>query len=193
MRLRGIILIGAVISIVVGFTLGRAVIADSPEPGSSEDPLVTQSYADKKIQERVTELEELVAKLTVQAGALQDTVNDLQEKVKNTQTTATTTPKPASNNNKNDNSNQDKPNTEPTKPTESSPPSASSSMVGKSMVIKTNNYVNLRSAPNEDANVLKKVTKEETMVVQKVENQWYNVKLDDGTIGWVAAWVVKLK
>ena len=67
MRLRGIILIGAVISIIVGFTLGRAVIADSPEPGSEQDPLVTQSYADKKIQERVTDLEKVVSELTVQA------------------------------------------------------------------------------------------------------------------------------
>ena len=61
------------------------------------------------------------------------------------------------------------------------------------MVINTQNYVNLRSAPTEEANILKRVTKEETMVVQKVENQWYNVKLDDGTIGWVASWVVKPK
>ena len=192
MRLRGIILIGAVISIVVGFTLGRALIADSPEPGSSEDPLVTQSYADKKIQERVTDLEKVVAELTVQAEALQDTVNDLQDRIKNTQTTSTTTPKTSSNNNKGDDD-KNKSNTEPTKPTEPSQPPASSSMEGKSVVINTQNYVNLRSAPTEDANVLKKVTKEDTMVVQKVENQWYNVKLEDGTIGWVAGWVVKPK
>ncbi|MGI6144482.1 MAG: SH3 domain-containing protein [Peptococcia bacterium] len=188
MRLRGIILIGAVISIIVGFTLGRAVIADSPEPGSEQDPLVTQSYADKKIQERVTDLEKVVAELTVQAAALQDTVNDLQNRIKNTQPTSTTTTKPTNNNNNNNNE-QDK---EPTKTEEPKQP-ADNSVVGKSMVINTQNYVNLRSAPTEEANILKRVTKEETMVVQKVENQWYNVKLDDGTIGWVASWVVKPK
>jgi len=184
MRLRGFVLIGAIISIVVGFTLGRAVIAGSFEPGSSEDPVVTQSYADKKILERVSMLEESVAKLVVQAETLQDTVNDLQTKIKNSSkpTTATTTTKPTNNNN-----GQNEPVNQPTKPP------ADSSMVGKSMVIKTENFVNLRSAPTTDANILKKVTKEETMVIQKAENGWYNVKLDDGTIGWVANYVVKLK
>jgi len=186
MRLRGIVLIGAVLSIIVGFTLGKAVIADSPEPGSQADPVVSQSYADKAIQERVTELEKEVAELQVQALALQDTVNTLQGKVGNSTTTTTTRPQPT---NSNEENNKPTP-TEPTKPAEPTTPS-NTDVVGKTYVIRTQNYINLRSAPTEDANVLKQVKKENTMVVQKVENQWYNVKLDDGTIGWVASWVVK--
>lgn len=194
MRLRGFILIGAIISVVVGFTIGRAVIADSPEPGSAEDPVVTQSYADKKIQERVTELEERVADLTVQAQALQDAVNELQAKVgKTTTTTVKTTP--ANDNNNNNKTDVEKDKEATNKPAESAnnTNTNNSDVVGKSFVIKTQNYVNLRSAPNQEADVLKKVTKEDTMIVQKVENNWYNVRLDDGTIGWVASWVVQPK
>lgn len=189
MRLRGIILIGAIISIVLGFTLGRALIAGSPEPGSAEDPVVTQSYADKKIQERVTDLEKAVAELKVQAQALQDTVNSLQSKVGKTTTTTTTTNNNTNSNNTNSNTNDNK--NEDNKPATDPKTPANTDAVGKTYVINTQNYINLRSAPTEEASVLQKITKDETMVVQKVENQWYNVKLNDGTIGWVASWVVK--
>ncbi|MDD2212835.1 MAG: SH3 domain-containing protein [Clostridia bacterium] len=186
MKLRGFIIIGAILSIVVGFFLGRAVIADSPVPGSGDDPVVTKSYADKAIQERVTELEKSVAELSVQAKALQSTINELQDKVN--RTPSTTSPKPVTPPVGNKDDKPDKPITE-TKP----PEKIDSDVVGKTGYISTQNYANLRSAPTLEASVLKKVTKDEGMLVQKTENGWYNVKLDDGTVGWISSTVVQIK
>ncbi|HHY05992.1 MAG TPA: SH3 domain-containing protein [Clostridia bacterium] len=190
MRLRGFIIIGAIVSIVVGFTLGKAVMGDSPAPGSSDDPVVTKSYADKAIQERVTDLEKTVAELSVQAKALQNTINELQDKINLTPSASskpTTTPVTSQpqDKEKKEEEQEKKPEPEPQKP--------ATSMVGKTVYINTQNYVNLRSAPTLEADVLKQVTREEGMYVQKEENGWYNVKLPDGTIGWVYSQVVKLK
>lgn len=185
MKLRGFIIMGAILSVVVGFFLGRAVIADSPVPGSGDDPLVTKSYAEKALQERVTDLEKNVAELTVQAKALQNTINELQDKISTTSssTKTPTPPKPAPDSNKDDNKD---------KTTETKPPEKVE-MIGKTVGINTQNYANLRSAPTLEASVLKQVTKDEDMLVQKEENGWYNVKLDDGTVGWISSTVVRVK
>lgn len=180
MRLRGFIILGAIISVLVGFWLGKAVVADSPAPGSADDPLVTKSYADKAIQERVTDLEKTVAELSVQAQTLQNTLNELQNRVI---TTPTVKPEPTP-------VPKEEPKKEEPAPTPQLP---ADSMIGKTLCISTQNYANLRSAPTLEADVLKEVTADLEMVVQKVEGEWYNVKLSDGTIGWINQRVVKVK
>ena len=42
MRIRTIIIGGAIISIIAGFALSKTVVANSPTPGSSEDPVVSK-------------------------------------------------------------------------------------------------------------------------------------------------------
>lgn len=172
MKLRTFIVGGAVLSILVGFSLGKIVMAESPAPGSSSDPVVSKSYVDKAMEERMQELEKKVAELTVQAQALQTTINELQTKVNKGTTvkpsTGTTTP------------------TTPTQPTNNT-----TTVVGKTAYISPNNtYVNLRSGPAKTTDVIKKVYKSDAMVIQKVENDWYQVKLTDGTLGWIAGWLV---
>lgn len=180
MRLRGFIILGAIASILVGFWVGKAVVADSPTPGSEDDPLVTKSYADKAIQERVTELEQMVAELSVQAKALENTLNEVQGKIGTTAKPVTQTPEPPP-----QKPVEKEPEKEPEKPV--------TSLVGQTICINTQNYANLRSAPNLEADVLKEVQPEESMYVQKEENGWYNVKFEDETIGWIFNQVVKLK
>ena len=68
MKLRTIIIGGAILSVIVGFTIGKTVTADAPAPGS---PVVSKSYVDKALQDKVTALEKAVAELTVQSQALQ--------------------------------------------------------------------------------------------------------------------------
>ena len=186
MRLRGFLIIGAVLSIIVGYFLGKAVMGDAPVPGSAEDPLVSKSYADKAILERVTDLEKTVAELTVQAQVLQNTVNEVQSKVN---TTSSSTPKPVTTPTPTPIKEEPEKKTEPD-PVE--PPQTSESLVGKTLYISTQNYANLRSAPTLEADVVLEVKPGAAMVVQKEENGWYNVKLDDGTVGWIFNSVVKL-
>ena len=141
-------------------------------PGSADDPLVTKSYADKAIQDRVTDLEKTVAELSVQAQTLQNTLNELQNRVI---TTPTVKPEPTP-------VPKEEPKKEEPAPTPQLP---ADSMIGKTLCISTQNYANLRSAPTLEADVLKEVTADLEMIVQKVEGEWYNVKLSDGTIGWI--------
>jgi len=219
MRLRGIILIGAVLSITVGFVVGKTVIANSPVPGSSEDPVVSKSYVDKALEQRVGALEEEVAQLAIQAEALQGTINQLQSKIGNNSSTGSTTNSSnssntstnssTSSNTKNNNSStttEKQTTPESTKPADNKPESQSggesgnesstpvkTDVIGKTGYINANTVVNLRSAPTTAADILKKVGKDEAMTIQKVENDWYNVKLADGTVGWIAGWYVEVK
>lgn len=180
MNLRNIIIGGAILSIVVGFTLGKTLLADSPAPGSSDDPVVSKSYVDKALQERITDLEKQVAELSVQAQALQTTINELQSKVNKIPSTKPST------------------NTGGGTPTPNTPGTGGSTQTGSAVgkvcyVQESNNYVNLRSGPSTNDDIVKKVNKGEPMGIEKEENQWYQVKLGDGTVGWVANWVVDIK
>jgi hypothetical protein len=169
---------GAIISIAAGFAIGKTVTADSPLPGSSADPVVSKSYVDKALQERVAGLEKTVAELTVQAQALQSTINELQAKI-NKSSGKTTPSTPGT-----------------TTPSETTAPGGGggSSHVGKTAYIKpANNYVNLRSAPDINSSVLKKVLKDEPMYIFEEKDKWYHVELKDKTTGWVASWVVDVK
>lgn len=57
------------------------------------------------------------------------------------------------------------------------------------IVINENN-VNIRVAPNLNSSILKQATKGEVYKVISAEDEWFEVKLDNGKIGWVASWVV---
>lgn len=205
MRLRGIIIIGAILSVTVGFMVGKTVDADAPEAGSSADPVVSKSYVDKALEDRMADLEKGVAELTVQAQALQTTINDLQDKLNKAgiKTTASvTTPTPTTS------SSPSTPTTStPSTSTTTTPPAtttpttgtsgtttSSGSVIGKSAYVKaTNNYVNLRSAPATTANTIKQVQKGVAMKIFEVKDEWYHVELADKTVGWVASWVVDVK
>ena len=172
MKLRTIIIGGAILSVIAGFTIGKTVTADAPVPGSSADPVVSKSYVDKALQDKVNELEKAVAELTVQAQALQNMINELQNKVNKTggSTSGTTTP------------------------SQSTPTAPDNSPVGKTAyIIQTNTYVNLRSGPSTDAGIIKKVLKGEAMKILEAKNNWYRVTLNDNTTGWVAGWLVEIK
>lgn len=140
MRIRTIIIGGAIISIIAGFALSKTVVANSPTPGSSEDPVVSKSYVDQAVQDRVQELEKKVAELTVQSQALQSTINDLQAKINKGTTTkpSTGTTKPSTGTT----------NPGTTNPGTSNPnPTQGDSVIGKKAYVKEGNSygtVNLR-------------------------------------------------
>jgi TolA-binding protein len=214
MRLRGVIVVGAVLSITVGFIVGKTVIANSPVPGSSEDPVVSKSYVDKALEQRVGALEEEVAQLAIQAEALQGTINQLQNKVGSNSNTSTNT---NSSTNSNTNTSTNSNNNSSTTPEKQTPPKSTdpadnkpesqpggqtgdkpttpvkTDVIGKTGYINASTAVRLRSAPTTAASIIKNVGKDEAMTIQKVENDWYNVKLADGTVGWIAGWYVDVK
>lgn len=194
MKLRNIVIVGAVLSIAAGFILGKTLLADAPAPGSNADPVVSKSYVDNAVQQRLAELEKAVAELSVQSQALQNTINELQAKVNKTTTPAkTTTPStttpttPA-----NPSTGANTPGTTPS--TGTTTPGGSTSLTGKTAYIKsTNNYVNLRKGPSTNDEIVQKVNKGEPMLIIQAKDDWFQVHLSNGVEGWVASWVVDVK
>lgn len=178
MKLRTLIIVGAILSIVIGYTVGKVADASAPEPGSSDDPLVAKSYVDKALQDRITDLEKAVAELTVTAQALQSTVNELQAKINPSSGSSSTRQGSGSSSSSSG----------------STAPQPDASYIGKvAYVREANNYVNLRRGPSTSEEVIKQVQKGEPMGITEVRNSWFKVRLSDDTTGWVASWVVEVK
>jgi len=59
--------------------MGTAVGSPNAQPGSQEDPLVTRSYVDRYINERMAPLESAVQNLTNQVAQLEEKINNLSE------------------------------------------------------------------------------------------------------------------
>ncbi|WP_051534327.1 stalk domain-containing protein [Desulfitibacter alkalitolerans] len=63
-------------------SLGSAVGSSTPQPGSQEDPLVTKSYVERYLNERITPLENAIKNLTNQVAQLEKRVNELKQSLK---------------------------------------------------------------------------------------------------------------
>ena len=57
----------------------------------------------------------------------------------------------------------------------------------------TSDVVNLRESASTSSTIKKKLTPSDTFTITKVDNDWYQVQLPDGTVGWVAGYLVKVK
>ena len=197
MKLRGFIIIGAIVSLAAGYYIGKTVDASSPVPGSSNDPVVSKSYVDKELESRVAVLETDIAELTVQAQSLVTTINELQTKLNasGTKTSTTVSTAPSTSAPKTTTPTPAVPGDTTTSTSSSSTTAASSSAIGKTAYVKAgNNYVNLRSDTDTTKdNVIKQVQKGEAMKIFEEKNSWYHVELEDKTVGWVASWVVDVK
>lgn len=68
--------------LLIGYSLGQAVQASDPLPGSDQDPLVTKSYVDNYISSHYTDLQEQLQLLTRQVQQLEARVARLQERIK---------------------------------------------------------------------------------------------------------------
>ena len=66
------------IILLTSFT-GSAVGSSNPQPATQEDPLVTRSYVDRYINERISPLENTVQNLTNQVAQLEERVNSLMD------------------------------------------------------------------------------------------------------------------
>lgn len=52
------------------------------------------------------------------------------------------------------------------------------------------NGSNIRTEPNTQSDVLLRANEGDTFQVSGVENDWYQIKLKDGSIGYIAGWIV---
>jgi hypothetical protein len=190
-----IVLLGIILSVVIGFLLGTGILGgETAAPGTTGDPLATQSYADKTINEKVAALETQVEALTLKVQVLENDLTELYAMVNKTpvkpstggatgSTTGGTTGGTSTGGT----------STEGTTPSNSTS-KVSADNIGKTAgIAKDNNVVNLRKAANTSSEIVKKLSQQDTFTITKVDKDWYQIQLQDGTTGWVAGWLVTVK
>ena len=148
-----ILIIAAVVFTGLGFVIGQVVVAAGSNPGTKDDPAVTQSYVDTLVGARVSDL--------------QTQIEDL-EALMNSMVSGETTP--ASNDDDDEET------------------SGSSTQHVKI----TSDGLNVRDAAST-GNVLTSLNSGDVVVyldsVSASDGTWYKIKLDDGTVGYVAGWL----
>jgi uncharacterized protein YgiM (DUF1202 family) len=149
------------------FYAGRYVQADTAvqgDPGSSQDPLVTQSYVDaqvKALQAQVAALQSRVAALEAKSGSIGTTAP-----VSQTPSTGTTTT--------------------PVNP-------APTTGAVKQVYPAGSTRVNVRSGPGTTYTVVGKIEVNNSAELISEKNGWYYIKMSNSKNGWVSKSVVKLK
>lgn len=66
-------------------------------------------------------------------------------------------------------------------------------LTGKGSIIILDNGTNIRSEPSTTAKVVYRANEGETFPIKGLENDWYQIELADGTIAYVAGWIVTTK
>ncbi|WP_060665148.1 SH3 domain-containing protein [Bacillus sp. CHD6a] len=72
----------------------------------------------------------------------------------------------------------------------SSPPSSTSS---DGTIVIVDDATNIRSAPSTDSKVILRADEGEEFSIVGLEDNWYKIKLQDGSEGYVAGWIVATK
>lgn len=62
--------------------MGNAIGSSNPEPGSQDDPLVTKSYVDQYISQRISSLENTVSNMSIQVAQLEKRVVEIKKGLK---------------------------------------------------------------------------------------------------------------
>ncbi|MGM0835897.1 MAG: SH3 domain-containing protein [Bacillota bacterium] len=63
-------------------------------------------------------------------------------------------------------------------------------LTGEGSIIILDNGTNIRSEPSTTAKVVYRANEGETFSIKGLENDWYKIELSDGTIAYVAGWIV---
>jgi uncharacterized protein YgiM (DUF1202 family) len=183
-----IVVVGVIVSIGGGFWVGSKVAGSSFSPGSVFDPLVTQSYADKSMDDRVKELEDKLADLEVKTQVLENELTALLGDA-GLPTNAVRPDTPTSPSVSSPSTPSD-PASVPSPAPPTTIPVVPVDVIGKTARVTGDLVVNLRQSPNTSATVLRRLVASDTFTIVKVDNDWYQIQLPDGSTGWVAGWLV---
>lgn len=181
------VLFGIIISVAVGFLYGTGILGGAAnDPGSKEDPLATKSYAEQAMERRMQEMDDKILSLEAKIRSLEDEMSILSgDGIIEPPSPATGTGAPAS-------SAAPGSTTGSGSGSGSSSSAVSSANIGKTASV-TADVVNLREAASTSSNIKKRLSPSDTFTITKVDKEWYQVQLSDGTVGWVAGYLVKIK
>ena len=180
------VLLGIIVSVAIGFLYGTGILGgESADPGSSTDPLVSQSYADGRLDRIVSDLDAKVAVLEAKVRTLEDEIvilsgGTIDAAVDGAGAAGATGGTASSGGG--------------TGSGATASTTVSQANVGKSANV-TGDVVNLRESATTSSTIKKKLTPSDIFTITKVDtdNGWYQVQLSDGTIGWVAGYLVRMR
>lgn len=154
---------------------GMADVLGQPDPGSSQDPLVTQSYVDTQMKAQIQSLQDQITALQNQVAALQNRVTVLEAKVAGMPQTSTSTVTPGTG----------------TGTSSTTTPAASTA---KKVYVKPGlTRVNVRMGPGLSYSIIGKLNQGEAAQLVTTRSGWYCVKLPNGKAGWISQTVAVLK
>jgi len=176
------LLLGIIVSVAVGFLYGTGFLGGSSgEAGSREDPLLGTSYAESAISQKVDEMDDRIGKLEARIASLENEIAILTGEPVNPGASVTEPPSAGG-------------STTPPGSGGTGGGTVSQANIGKSASV-TADVVNLRESASTSAAIKKKLAPTDTFTITKVDTEkgWYQVQLSDGTVGWVAGYLVKIK
>lgn len=152
-----LMIIAAVVCVVIGFIGGQFAEALNTLPGDADDPVVTQSYVETTLGERLATLTTRIEELEAEVASLKGTG------------TATTTPS----------------TTTPTTTTPSNT-TPSTSNTSTTLTV-TGNTLRVRTGPGTNYEVVASLSKGEKVTKLGVEGDWYRVQTSDGKTGYISS------
>ena len=148
-----VLIVAAIVFLALGFVLGQVVEAAYEVPGSADDPLVSQSYVEALVGERLAGLQTEVDELRAQVEVLQG--------------------------------NTDVGGGDISTGNEDDPPVGNGDGDKPTRIKVTGSSVNIRATASTSANIVGSVAKDDVLTYIGTSGNWYNVKLTDGTTGWI--------
>jgi uncharacterized protein YgiM (DUF1202 family) len=178
---RVIVLLFIIISVAIGFLYGSGILGGSSgDPGSREDPLVTAGYADAILEQKVRDMDTRISALEAKIQSLEGELSILNGETADGAGDGTGSTADGAQAAPGSSSNATGGNT------------ASQANIGKTGNV-TGSVVNLRESASTSSNIKKKLSPSDTFTITKVDKNWYQVQLSDGTVGWVFADYVKVR
>jgi len=166
-----LLVLAALVCVSLGFVVGQVVQATGNQPGSESDPLVSQSYVEKVIGEKMSVLQTQVEELQAEVAELK---GETPTTGGNTSDNDDATPA-VSDNTTDTNSNDD-----------------NDTAVSGKLVQVTADNVNIREEPSTDSEKIGSVSKNTKLKYLDTQNDWYKIELADGTVGWIAGFLCKI-
>ena len=156
-----LLVVAALVFLSLGFVIGQVVQAVDTLPGSTDDPVATQSYVETKVGEKLAVLNTKIEELEAEVAALKGSG-------------AT-----AANNNASNTTDNSSGNT------------ASSNVSSTSQVQITGNSINVRATASTSAAIIGSLSKDDKVTLLQESGSWYQVQLKNGTTGWISASLAK--
>lgn len=150
-----------VIALIIGYIIGQLGFAANTLPGDADDPVVTQSYVETTLGERLATLNTRIEELEAEVASL-----------KGNGGATTTTPGTTT--------------TTPSTTTPSTTTTTTNTNTSTTLTI-TGNTLNVRSGPGTNYEVVTGLTKGDKVTKLGQEGDWYRIQTSGGQTGYISA------